>query len=137
MTGGWWTSLNVTSDTTVVPILQFANDGRWETACAVPISVEPRFLDSVVHDVAARATRDIAVEVLWPGHFFVGARWDRTAVPDVVAAVNRARAVLEAPTSDPLGAAMEALLNRPPTRAPDFAELGAVNAWNTTTPMVL
>ncbi len=76
MRAAWWSAVLSSRTVTSVPVLQFAGDGRWETAGTVPVTADPTRLAARVEQVAATAEHDVAVEVLWPGQVFVGARWD-------------------------------------------------------------
>jgi hypothetical protein len=124
-------------DSDQCPVLQIAGDGRWETAGTVPITAAPARLAAHVDQVAATAQRDVAIEALWPGQIFVGARWGLAESDAALAGARRAQAVLSAPVTHPMEAALLALLGTTPNPAAEFAELGAVNAWASTGPLTL
>jgi hypothetical protein len=85
----------------------------------------------------AAAKHDVAIEVLWPGEVFVGVRWDLAEVDEAVAAVQRVNSVPIASVSSPAVSALVSLLGDEPECLPEFAELGAVNAWSSTRPLTL
>ena len=90
----------------------------------------------------AGARRDVAVEVLWPGQVFVGARWDLAedggaGADAALAAARRALAALSASAPRPAEAGLLALLDATPSPVPEFVELGAVNAWASVGPLTL
>ena len=85
----------------------------------------------------ATAKHDVAIEVMWPGQVFVGVRWDLAEVDEAVAAVQRVSSVLTASVPSPGVSALVSLLGVVPECMPEFAELGAVNAWSSTRPLML
>jgi hypothetical protein len=87
--------------------------------------------------VATAAKHDVAIEVLWSGQLFVGVRWGLGEVDEVVAAIKRIRSWMLAPRTRSAKSALVSLLGVVPQGAPDFAELGAVNAWSSTRPLTL
>jgi hypothetical protein len=119
------------------PVFQIAGDGRWETACSVSVSDTSTYLTARIEQVTAAAQRDVAVEVLWPGEVFVGVRWDLAESESALTGAHHARSVLSTPLSRPAEAAFVALLGEAPGPQPEFAELGAVNAWASTCPLGL
>lgn len=142
MSTTWWSAVSYVRAVTSVPVLQVAGDGGWETAAVVPVSTDESRLPCVVEQAAATAGRDVAVEVLWPGQVFVGARWDLAGSDGAgsagaLAGARRAQAVLSAPVARPVEAALLALLGAMPDPAPEFADLGAVNAWASVGPLTL
>lgn len=139
MTTEWWSVVSRMTAVTSAPALQVAGDGRWETAVTIPVDDASR-LATRLERVAASARRDVAVEVLWPGQVFVGARWSLAesggaGANAALAGARRALAVLSA--SYPAEAALLALLHSTPNLVPEFAELGAVNAWASVGPLTL
>lgn len=79
----------------------------------------------------------MAVEVLWPGQIFVGARWALQERDAARVGAMRAQAAVSASATQPVDAALLALLGAKPSLKPDFAELSAVNAWASTGPLRL
>jgi hypothetical protein len=132
----WWSAVLASTSATSVPVLQVAGDGRWETSLPLPVTASPARLLACIEQVAACAERDVAVEALWPGRVFVGARWSLPEVEDALAGARRARAALSADGARPAEALL-ALLGAAPGPAPEFAELGAVNAWASVGPLTL
>lgn len=138
----WWSVISGVRTVTSVPVLQVAGDGRWETADTVPVSAGRTRVAACVEQAATRARRDVAVEVLWPGQVFVGVRWDLAESDGAgsnaaLAGARRAQDVLSASVTRPVEATLLALLDSTPNPAPEFAELGAVNAWASVGPLAL
>lgn len=88
----------------------------------------------------------MAIEVLWPGGGFVGARWSLKEVQAVVDAGRRAavfvthagiRADASSDNGEPVTAALVALLDGLPGGHADRVEVGAVNAWASVGPQLL
>lgn len=124
----WWSTASRLASVTATPVLQLATDGRWDTARVLPMTPGAR---SIVHRFAHTARTDLAVEILWPAQAFVGASWPVAAWPGVAAAITRVHTVLAGPRPPgrTLESALLALLGGAPGPDPEFAELGAVNAW--------
>ncbi len=114
-----------------------AGDGRWETGITLPITAAGTRLTACLEQVAASAERDVAIEVLWPGHVFVGVRGGLAELPDALAGTERTRVAVRAGAPRPVEAALLALLGSTPTSEPEFAELGAVRAWQSVGPLAL
>lgn len=110
--------------------MQVAADGCWEEAVILGSDGDGA---SPLDALAARASHDLAVEVLWPGPptTFVGARFWLDERDDLRAALCTLRGrrltatqALQLLSGDALGAAIR-------------VELGAVNAWHSVGPVVL
>lgn len=143
MTSTWWARASGSRPVSSSPLLQIAADGDWETATVLPVAADPSDVVTCIGQVAATAQSDLAVEVLWPGEVFVGARWssrERDAAGDgatrAQAAVTAAGTAADtAASTPPVRAALLALLGAEPSLEPDFAEVGAVNAWASIGPL--
>jgi hypothetical protein len=92
-------------------------------------------LTEQVKQVVAGCRDNVAVEVMWPGRYFVGARWGAAEAEEALAGARRASVA----SARPMGrdVALRALLGTAPSGQAEFAELGAVNAWASTGPLVL
>ncbi len=132
-----WSAVLSSRTVASVPVLQVAGDGRWETAGTVPLAADPTRLVACIEQVVATPEHDVAVEVLWPGQIFVGARWDLAEADEALMSAQRVQAALVTPMRPPVEAALLALLDTTSSPAPEFAELGAVNAWASTGPLTL
>lgn len=90
---------------------------------------------AVVHEVADHARESVAVEMLWPGQAFVGARWPLGELADAVHALDRLdsrrtqRGASSGGAAMGVFAALTALLSAEPRAELAFVEVGAVNAW--------
>jgi hypothetical protein len=104
----WWSVASRLTNVTMAPVLQVAADGRWEMAEVVPVAGNPAAVRTVFERVARAASRDIAVEIMWPAQAFVGVswpvdRWERAAV-----AAGRSVVVLASDRPVPPSQAVEA-----------------------------
>jgi hypothetical protein len=90
-----------------------------------------------VNQVAAMAEHDVAIEAMWAGQVFVGVRWALTEVDEALAGARRVNAALFESVSCSAESALVSLLDSVPDCPPESAELGAVNAWASTGPLVL
>lgn len=133
----WWAAVSRSRTVSSDPVLLIAGDGRWENACAVRASDSATRLVACIEHVVASAEQDVAVEVQWLGQVFVGVRWPLFESGDALSSAARARAVLSRPVSRPVEATLLAMLGTAPSSVLAFAELGAVNAWASTGPLVL
>jgi hypothetical protein len=118
-------------------VLQVAGDGMWESAVALPVSSGPAASVAAVERVVAAAEHDAAIEVLWPGQLFVGVRWGVAEVDEAVAAAQRVHEALVGSVTNSAVSALVSLLGGVPECLPEFAELGAVNAWSSAQPLTL
>lgn len=118
----------------VEPLVQAAPDGQWERA--VVIDGDPElFIEPMSHGV-----KHIGVEVMWPGHTFVGTGFLAEHWQQAADAVTRVLAAFspESSGAQQLGtqrrntaaAGLHALLDQEPGDRACFAQLGAVNAWS-------
>jgi hypothetical protein len=117
--------------------MQVAGDGVWESTVVLPANSDPAAAVEVAERVATAAKHDVAIEVLWSGQLFVGVRWGLGEVDGAVAAMRRISALTLAPRTCSARSALVSLLGVVPEGAPEFAELGAVNAWSSTCPLTL
>ncbi len=143
--GGWWLEAAAVVDVSRAPVVQVAADGFWEAAL-IADGEKAEDVPDLVKRAAAVGLRDVAIEVLWPGGGFVGARWTLEEVQAAVdaglrAAVLVAHAGIDTHASPDNGqavtAALVALLDRLPDRNADRVEVGAVNAWASVRPQLL
>lgn len=88
---GWWLDAAAAITAFSAPVVQVAADGAWETALVLDRQDAGLAADLVAGAVNG-ALRDIAVEVLWSGEGFVGARWNMEEAEEAVAAVGRVAA---------------------------------------------
>ena len=110
------------------PVLQIAADGRWETAAVLVLSGPAVTARAVLHQIAATAEHDVALEVLWPGAVFIGVRWPAEALSQADAALERVLAITGGDPAVILAAALGAGLGESLT----CIVVGAVNAWLST-----
>ncbi|MGI8722917.1 MAG: hypothetical protein ACR2JG_11885 [Geodermatophilaceae bacterium] len=143
--GGWWLDAAAVVDVSRAPVVQVAADGCWEAALSASWE-QAEDVPDLVRRAAALGLRDVAIEVLWPGGGFVGARWSLEQVQTAAdagrrAAVLIAHAGMSADASpdngEPVTAALAALLDGLPGRNADRVEVGAVNAWASVGPQLL
>lgn len=143
--GGWWLEAAAVVDVSRAPVVQVAADGFWEAAL-IAGGEKAEDVPDLVKRAAAVGLRDVAIEVLWPGGGFVGARWTLEEVQAAVdagwrAAVLVAHAGIDTHASPDNGqavtAALVALLDGLPDRNADRVEVGAVNAWASVGPQLL
>ncbi len=131
-------ALTAAARATTVPVLQLAADGSWETASVVGLG-DGAIARAALAQVAATASRDIAVEVLWPGQSFVGVRWRLDEFDAAAAGLAAASSLSEAKAgreATPASALLTLLGGKPGPRV-DLVQLGAVNAWASTGPETL
>jgi hypothetical protein len=110
-------------------VLQVAVDGVWEQAR--PVTAGSRAVADALGWAAASASRDLAAEVLWPGHAFVGARWRLDELAAARAGLDAAARLADDPGDPDTAAerALAALLQQPPGAELRHVELGVENAW--------
>ncbi|HEX6684114.1 MAG TPA: hypothetical protein VF062_15020 [Candidatus Limnocylindrales bacterium] len=103
----------------VPPIVQAAPDGVWERAQVLDGDPGP------VLEAMCAGAKYLGVEVMWPGHAFVGTGWLAQRWPDATVAVERA--IAARPMTPQAGLA--ALIGDAAVGSARFVQIGAVNAW--------
>jgi hypothetical protein len=119
------------------PVLQFAADGRWESAAVLEAGAAPEAVRAAAHALATRARQDIAAELFWPDQGFVGARWNRTEAEALADAVCSAAAggVQDRHRAALVGLCRLAGADR--LGQCDLLEVGVVNEWRSAVPVRL
>jgi len=113
--------------------VQLAADGAWEDCRRAPLAtLDADAGRALLREVTRTASRDVALEVWWPGHGFIGVRWTLDESAEAVAGLER---LLAAPAVDPAGLIDAAAGG--PIGPVSFAEVGAVNAWRSVGPQIV
>lgn len=111
----------------VAPILQAAPDGKWEKAVFIGESDDA----AAILEAMSRDATHIGLEVMWPGYAFVGTGWLAGEWRKGVPVVSRTLAAAPSSIAEGLAALLDSAHgDAPPRYGARFAQLGAVNAWD-------